>query len=190
MADDSETSSYIFPEMTEAELRQARLQAFWSSTMVALLPVVVHLAWDVSDIFHWLWSRLYSSPVSIDVGILTLWVPDIALAGVIIAISAFLNTVFSFVKLRSDSHGMRFRRGTYVLSVSVILFSVFCFVQYLRTTHIASSQAVDPTMLFFAALLFAFSTFVSAISLQYTFIADELHCARKALRTLGVVGGE
>ena len=66
---------FWFPRVTEEQLRRDRLRAFWSSAAVALGPYLLGVAWHLSDSF--------------DLEVFYFGIPDIALAGVVVAIAAF-----------------------------------------------------------------------------------------------------
>jgi hypothetical protein len=161
---------FSFPELTEAELRAARLRSFGISVCVAVLPFAISIFWRA---FDGLQSADYFKGV-----------PDIAFAGVVMAIAAFSNTVASFVKLRGWK---AIGSWTFRMVLLVSLCSLLCFVAYLRAAHATPTADKMPT-LFFTALMLAIATAVFSFVLQYCFLSDECRWAREAMLTLPRAG--
>jgi hypothetical protein len=158
---------YRFPAMTEEAIRQARLRAFAAATAVSVVPYFVHLCLDAADVF---------SPILYYRG-----VPDLAFAGVVIAIAAYSNTIFSFVTLAGEPK--RLGTWTFAFGFIVAFSSLGCFLQYVRAIHKPPSSG-DFSELFFTALMFAAATLISAVILQYCFLSDECRWARNNLASV------
>lgn len=130
-----------------------------------------HLAWNI--------------PEGLEAKVFFAGIPDIALAGVVVAVNAYANTLFSFIKLV----GWRgTRRWTFIFAILVAIFSLVSFIQYLRAAH-SPPEATHLPILFYVAATFAFATFLFAWAMQHTFVSDECWWARYELRQITSLGG-
>lgn len=160
------SSVFPFPAMTEENLRSARVRAFGVAACFALAPYFINVFWHGLTTFEFL-SHSYG-------------IPDLAFAGVVLLISALMNTVFSFTKASGW-------KATGRLTVWMIGFScataVACFLTYLKALDPQVASA-DLGRLFYSALVLALATLISCLTMQYTFLADECKAARENLTRL------
>src|SRR5580692_9858356 len=110
--------AFAFPSMTEEQLRRERLRAFWSASAVALGPYVVGVAWRISD--------------GLDLSVIYLGIPDLALAGVVIAIAAYSNTLLSFTKLDGWAG---IGKWTVATAAAVAVMALISMVQYFKAAY-------------------------------------------------------
>jgi hypothetical protein len=152
--------------MSEDYLRRERLHSFWLSTLVAFGPYLIAVAWHFTD------------QPGFDV--LFRGIPDIALAGVVIAVAGYSNTIFSFTKLNGwQGPG----RWTYLVSIIVAILTINSSVQYLKAVY-APQQTHNLSVLFYAALISTFTTGMFTWVLQHTFVSDECRQARDLVSRL------
>ncbi|WKA30227.1 hypothetical protein [Bradyrhizobium roseum] len=151
---------FSFPPMTEDELRRERLRAFWSSAAVALLPYFWAVFWHLSDNFEL--DAFYFG------------IPDLALAGLVIAIAAFSNTILSFTRL-DGWNGVG--RWTFLTSFAVIALAMICVQQYFKAAY-APQNAHKPRLLFYIALASMIGTCIFSYLQQHCFVSDECRAAR------------
>src|SRR5258708_3069622 len=150
---------FAFPELTESEIRKDRLRSFLTASGVACIPFILDLLWRSAD--------------GLTVADVIKQIPDLALGAVVISVSAFTNTIFSFVKLTGwKSSGQK----TFALAFFAWGFSLCSFVLYLRATH---APPTDGSLLFFTTLCFSLATFLTSWALQNSFVSDECRWARE-----------
>ena|SRR2546423_5146415 len=158
-------SQFSFPMMTEAALRRERVRSFLISVAIAVVPYIVSVAWVATSASGL--SMLYHG------------VADAALAGVVIAVSGYCNTIFSFVKLEGWQYPSRW---TVFHASMVAVLSILSFVQYLKAAYAPSGH--NPSLLFQISVIATLGTMLFAWSLQNTFVSDECRYARQVRRQL------
>lgn len=141
--------------MAEEELRSKRLAAFGFSSCVATGPFIVSFFWHAVD--------------GIQISDLIKEIPDIAFGGVAVAIAAFANTLFSFVK----ADGWRgVGPWTFWSAAALAACCLGCFLIYLRAAD--APPAPDKLLtLFFGSVVFASATGIFALVMQFCFLSDE-----------------
>lgn len=150
-----------FPDLEEYELRSRRLRAFSVAACLAAAPYCIGIGWKVYDSL---------SPTIVFGGI-----PDLAFAGVTVAIAAYMNTVFSFVK----ANGWRQISGrSFFAALFVVFFASACLLAYMRASLVPpAGQQISK--LFYGALFFSACTYIVSFVMQLTFLSDECRWARQ-----------
>jgi hypothetical protein len=161
---------YNFPPIDEDAHRFTRLSGAIIAICVAVLPFCLNLVW-----------RIYADDGKngIGQGILESGFTDMALAGVVIAVSTFTNTYFSVKLLGWQSVS----RATFGALLSVTLSSIFSFVAYLESAHDYITVPVKFEA-FLATLLMVLAGIFWSMIAHYCFLEDEFRCAKEELRRL------
>jgi hypothetical protein len=159
--------TYDFPSFADEDIRAARIRSFIVGAIIAVLPAVFNASWRWFDDGIILGDRGFKQSM-----------PDFAIAGVGITISAYTNTVFSIARLKGQS-----TIGPLTFSCLVVgaLCALLCFLAYLRANHAPPAQS-ELSRMFYSALALATSSLIFSYAAVVSFVSDELRRARK-LRT-------
>jgi hypothetical protein len=161
---------YKFPAIEEEEHRFSRISGCIIAICVGILPFSINMVW-----------RVYAGTHSKDGGysIFEDGITDLALAGVVIAVSTFTNTYFSVKLLGWQSVSWR----TFGALLFVTITSLFSFVAYLLSIHeYIPSELKDKA--FLATLFLVLSCIIWSYIAHYCFLEDEFRSAREELRRL------
>jgi hypothetical protein len=165
------SNHFDFPPIEEDVHRFTRLSGAVIAICVAVLPFFLNLIWRV-------YAQNGSDTLPED--FLESGFTDLALAGVVIAVSTFTNTYFS-VKLLGWQSISRYTFGSLLF---VTLSSIFSFVAYLESTHGYLTNSAVRGRAFFATVLIVFAGILWSLIAHYCFLEDEFRCARAELRKL------
>lgn len=155
---------YDFPTFTDEEIRNARIRSFVVGALIAVLPAAFNTVWRWFDGGEILDSQSFRQAL-----------PDFAIAGVGITISAYTNTVYSIARL---SGGDRTTGGlTFICLLIGAVCALLCFLAYLKANHALPSNQ-DASRMFYTSLTLAISSFVFSYAAVSSFVADELRGAR------------
>ncbi len=167
------SSLYSFPSIDEEEHRFTRISSCIMAICVAILPFLINLLWRV-------YAGTNLNVTGIDGnGIFESGITDLALAGVVIAVSTFTNTYFSVKLLGWQSVSWRTFSSLFFVAIS----SLFSFVAYLQSAH----DHILPSLkgkAFLATLLLVLSCIIFSYIAHYCFLEDEFKSARGKLREL------
>jgi hypothetical protein len=164
------TSNFHFAPIDEETHRHTRMSGAVIAICVAILPFCLNVVW-----------RVYADNPSkqLGYGILESGFTDLALAGVVIAVSTFTNTYFS-VKLLG---WQGVSKETFGALLFLTLSSIFSFVAYLESTHEYISPPVR-VRAFIATFLIVAAGILWSIVAHYCFLEDEFRCARTEQRRI------
>lgn len=157
-----------FPAFTDEDIRNARIRSFVLGAIIAVLPAA----------FNGIW-RWFDSGTVLDDASFKQALPDFAIAGVGITISAFTNTVFSIARLNAS-------RGTGTLTFSLLVAAALCafacFAAYVKATHALIGN--DIPRMFYSSLALAICSFVLSYAAVASYVSDELRGARELRHAL------
>ena len=161
---------YQFPVIEEEDHKFSRLSSSIIAICVAILPFTINMVW-----------RVYANTYSSDEGhsIFADGITDLALAGLVIAVSTFTNTYFSVKLLGWQSVSWR----TFGSLLAVTITSLFSFVAYLLSIHNYILVTLKDKA-FLVTLFLVFSCIIWSYIAHYCFLEDEFRGARQELRKL------
>jgi hypothetical protein len=161
---------YNFPPIDEDVHRFTRMTGAIIAICVAILPFFLNFVWRIFAI---------DGKRGISQEILESGFTDLALAGVVLAVSTFTNTYFSAKLLGWQS----ISRSTFVALLFVTLSSIFSFVAYLESANGYIDEAVK-LKAFGATILMVLACIFWSIVAHYCFLEDEFRYAKENLRRI------